>query len=397
MFVHVGHQAVVDASGHPVGYELLFRASGDAASAAVSDGDRATAQVLVTTFLDFGLHGLVGDRLAFVNLPRAFLVGELPLPFPAGQVVLEVLEHVTADAEVVAGVARLREQGHLIALDDVTAERSREDLLHLADYVKIDLQATESAALADLVRRCSGSGRRLIAEKVETAGQRDVCRALGVRLFQGYLTGRPQTLTSHSLTPSQTACLRLLSLLADPDVRTEEVVTALQADASLTVKVLQAANSAAAGLTRRPGSVHEAVVHVGLQTLQAWTVLMGLGSTGAGSEPLTAALARARMCQLLWGSSAYGSWAFLTGLLSGVTDALGISVPDLLSRVPVALPVSVALLDRDGPLGDVLTVALAYEAGRAAPCAVVAPADVRTAFLMARAWSADVGRAVTAA
>lgn len=397
MFVHIGHQAVVDVSGQPIGYELLFRASGQAISAEVLDGDRATAQVLVSTFLDFGLEGLVGDRLAFVNLPRAFLVGDLPLPFPPGQVVLEVLEHVPADPEVVAGVARLREQGHLIALDDVTAERSREDLLHLAHYVKIDLQETAPSALRDLVHRCSGAGRRIIAEKVETAEQKQLCRGLGVQLFQGYLTGRPQTLTSHTLTPSQQACLQLMSLLADPDVRVPDVVLALQADPSLTVKVLQVANSAAAGLTRRPGSVQEAVVQVGLQTLQAWTALMGLRATGDSGEPLTAALGRARMCQLLWGSSAFGSWAFLTGLLSGVMDALGVCGEVLLSHVPVAPPVRAALLDRDGPLGAVLATVLAYEAGEPAPDTVVLPDDVRAAFLRARAWSAGVGRVVTAA
>ncbi len=397
MFVHVGHQAVVDVSGQPVGYELLFRASGDAAGADVRDGDRATAQVLVSTFLDFGLQGLVGDRLAFVNLPRTFLVGDLPLPFPTGQVVLEVLEHVPADPHVVAGVAGLRKQGHLIALDDVTAERSREDLLHLADYVKIDLLGTDPASLPGLVRRCSGPGRRIIAEKVETVEQRALCRSLGVQLFQGYLTSRPQTLTSHSLTPSQQACLQLMSLLSDPDVRTAEVVTALQADPSLTVKVLQVARSAAAGLARRPGSVHEAVVHVGLQTLQAWTALMGLAGAGVTGEPLTAVLGRARMCQLLWGSSAYGSWAFLTGLLSGVTDALGVSEQELLRQVPVAAPVSAALLNREGPLGDVLTTALAYESGRTAPTTAVGADEVRAAFLSARAWSAAVCRVVTAA
>lgn len=361
MSVHVGQQAIVDASGLPVAYELLFRSSGGATSADVADGERATAQVLVTTFLEFGLHDLVGDRLAFVNLPRAFLVGDLPLPFCPGQVVLEVLEDVPADEAVVSGVTRLVEQGHLIALDDVTADRSRDELLHLAAYVKIDLLATDRDDLPALVARCAAPGRRVIAEKVETAEQLERCRHLGVELFQGYLVDRPRTLSQKSLTPSQLACVRLVTLLADPDVVTGDVVAAVEADPSLTVKVLQAANSTAAGLARRPSSVREAVVLVGLQTLQAWATLLSLG--GAGSAvPLAAALSRGRMCQLLAGEDD-ASAAFLTGLLSGLTEALGVPADVLLAQLPVARAVSDALLAGAGPLADVLTVVLAYEAG----------------------------------
>lgn len=397
MPVHVGQQVIVDRAGRSVGCELLFRAFGGAAGADVQDGDLATAQVLVATFLEFGLERLVGDGLAFVNLPRAFLVGDLPLPFPPGQVVLEVLEDVPADPDVLEGIARLVRQGHRIALDDVTAERSREELLHLAHFVKIDLLATDPADLPDLVRRCSGQGRQVVAEKVESDEQMQLCRSLGVHLFQGHLLGRPRTLTRQGLEPSQLACVRLLALLADQEVRTEDVVAALQADPSLTMKVLQVANSAASGLARRPGSVREAVLHVGLQTLQAWATLLSLGA-GAGSEPLVAALRRARMCQLLADPPASESSAFLVGLLSGLTDALGVPADDLLGQVPVAPQVSAALLHRQGPLGDVLTSALAYEAGpEQAPDSARGSASVeqaRTAFLLAQAWTVRAARGV---
>ena len=177
MSVHVGQQAIVDASGEAHGYGLLFRPSAGATAAGAFDGDAAIAHVLVATFLEFGLQDLVGDRLAFVNVPRAFLVGDLPLPFPAGQVVLEVLEDVAADAQVFAGIAELSAAGHPIALDDVTAERDRGDLLHLADYVKIDLLGTDPATVPELVRRSLGKGRRVVAEKVETSAQRELCSA----------------------------------------------------------------------------------------------------------------------------------------------------------------------------------------------------------------------------
>lgn len=387
MWVHVGQQAIVDAGGSPVAYELLFRSAADATSARVEDGDQSTAQVLVATFLEFGLRDLVGDLPAFVNVPRAFLVGDLPLPFPPGQVVLEVLEDVTADDEVVAGVERLVAQGYRFALDDVTARDGREQLLDLAQYVKIDLLGTDPAELPDLVLACRGGGRRLIGEKVETPEQLALCRSLGIDLFQGYLFSRPRTLTRRGLSPSSMACLRLVALLARSEVSTRDVVKAVTDDPAVTLKVLQAASSAAVGQVRRVSSVHEAVVLVGRETLQAWAALMALGGV-VSPVPLAAALARGRMAQLLAvDSAADPSSCFLVGLLSGLAAPLGLTLPALLDTLTVTEDVTQALLHDRGPLSPVLAGALAYERGAApAPQGAGGP-RARRAYLDGLCWS----------
>lgn len=394
MPVHVGQQVIVDARGATVAYELLFRAAADRADADVEDGDAATAQVLVATFLEFGLHGLVGDRTAFVNLPRAFLVGDLPLPFPPGQVVLEVLEDVPADPEVVAGVAALVRAGHAIALDDVTADKGREELLHLARYVKIDLLGTPVDELPDLVRRCSGNGRRLLAEKVETVEQYELCRSLGVDLFQGHLLGRPRTLTRSSLTASQLSCLRLVALLSRPGVSTDAIVAAVEADPALTVKVLQVAGSAAVAAVRPPTSVREAVLRVGRSTLQAWATLLTRSGSG-DAVSVEAALRRARMCQLLAdGRRLDDAAAFLVGLLHGLADALGTPLEELLGSLALAAPVVDALLHGRGPLADVLRAAQAYESGSLSLGPLATATEARTAYLSALGYAGRSADAV---
>src|ERR1700712_2339822 len=56
--VHLGRQPVYDADLAVVGYELLFRRAG-AVTAHVADPERATADVVVKTFADFGLDSVV--------------------------------------------------------------------------------------------------------------------------------------------------------------------------------------------------------------------------------------------------------------------------------------------------------------------------------------------------
>ena len=395
VWVHVGLQPIVDTGGSTVAYEILFRSASDATSAQVHDAEESTAQVLTATFLEFGLRDLVGDLLAFINMPRGFLVGRWPLPFDAGRVVLEVLEDVQADDEVVAGISRLAEAGYAIALDDVTATRGREELLHLADYVKLDLLDIDPADLPALLDRCAGAGRRIIAEKVETPAQLALCQGLGIGLFQGYLLARPTTLTTSSLGPSQLGCLRLVTLLAEPDAAVREIAAAVEADPALAFKILRAANSAAAGLPRRLSSVEHAVVLIGRDTLQGWATLMMLG-TPASETLLVAALVRARTCRTVAAHFAVDPAAsFLTGLLSGLAAPLGVTVPALLEQLPVSEDVCLALLDGVGPLAPVLAAVLAYQHGELPD--VTSPmtaAAMRHAYLDSVSWTQRARTAV---
>ena len=87
--VFVGRQPIYSRRLELYAYELLYRGD-DVDYADFSEGDRATSQVLLNTFTEFGLERVVGNHLAFVNLTRGFITGEYPLPVPRTQVVLEV-------------------------------------------------------------------------------------------------------------------------------------------------------------------------------------------------------------------------------------------------------------------------------------------------------------------
>ena len=78
--VHVARQPIHDVSGRLFGYELLFRDTALAGTAG-SDDDSATTSTILAAFSEFGGENLLGGKPGFINLTRAFLVGQLPLPF----------------------------------------------------------------------------------------------------------------------------------------------------------------------------------------------------------------------------------------------------------------------------------------------------------------------------
>jgi EAL and modified HD-GYP domain-containing signal transduction protein len=72
--VLVSRQPIYRADMREFGYELLFR-EGNQNVATFTEGDRATANIIVNTFMDIGLNEVVGKNLAFINFERNLILG----------------------------------------------------------------------------------------------------------------------------------------------------------------------------------------------------------------------------------------------------------------------------------------------------------------------------------
>lgn len=390
--IHVGRQAIYDASLELIGYELLFRADAGE-NIATASGAHATSRVIVNTFTEFGLDQLIGSRLAFINMTREFLVGDLPLPFEPGNTVLEVLETIDVDDEVVAGVSRLVAEGYAVALDDFAFTRGHERLLDLASYVKLEVLGVEPALLAAQVAACRD--RRdllLVAERLETPEELELARGLGFQLFQGFLLGRSQILSLDTLTPSKLRHIELVDHLSRKDTDIDEVTSIVSSDPALALRVLRAANSAASGLRQKVSSVHNALMLLGMNRLRHWLALMLVSDMGdADEECVSFVLVQARFCQALAESSgnASGDSAFTVGLLSGLADLLNIPPAALVSRLALDDELAGAIVEGAGRLGSVLATARGYLSGDASPFAdtAVDSRQLVNAYLSAVDWS----------
>ncbi len=393
--VHVGRQPIYDRERAVHGYELLFRADGDANDAGPAPGDLATTQVIVNTFTEFGLDRLVGNRLAFVNVTRPFVVNTMPIPFTADQAVLELLENVPADDTVLDGCAKLTADGYRLALDDFCWEPERLPLLKHATYVKTDVLGQDRAALAMALERTKEAGALAIAERVDDLETMELCAQLGYDLFQGYALLRPDVVSAQSVTPSHLACLQLMARLADPDIAVADVEDVVRTDLALNYRVLRAANAASTGLRRRVESIRDALVLLGLQRLRSWLLLMVLADSGKpNEEQLSTAMTRARTCELVAAEvrGVRPESAFIVGVLSGLDLVLGLPMEAVADRLPLADDLRAALVDRVGPLGEILDAVLAYERGDddAVAAAPFDAFELSRAYLSAVGWSLQV-------
>jgi EAL and modified HD-GYP domain-containing signal transduction protein len=388
----VGRQPIFDTRLDVRGYELLFRDPG----ATRPGGDAMTADVLVRAGLDIGLQNLVGNKLAFVNATRPFLVGEQEIPFPPEQTVIEILESVAHDAEAVDGCRRLSAQGYTLALDDYDWNDPDDPLLDLVSIVKLDVLALAPAQLELEVARCADLGVELVAEKVETHQQMKYCRDLGFELFQGYLLSRPEVVEGQALTPGRVTCLRVIGELCDPFAEAEDIQRIVETDAALSYRFLRLAGEGAArGLYRRISSVREGVVLLGYQRLRAWIMLMLLAGSSAGAnEQLHITMTRARMCELMATRLAprLADAAFTVGLVSALDLLLAAPLPRILEKLVLADELVDALLNKGGLLGRVLADVVAWEMGGEdlrLRCGL-SLASLERSYLEALAWATEV-------
>lgn len=360
----LARQPILGRDQRLVAYELLFRSAG-ACEANVTDHASATAAV-ISHASQLGLEAVLGGRMAFLNVDEVVLMSDFVRFLPNEGVILEILETVQATPEVIARVVELRALGFKFALDDVIA--ASEDvckLLDLADVIKVDVRGVERADLPGLVAKFQGTQKKLLAEKVETFEEFEMCLGLGFDYFQGFYFARPAILSGKKIAPSELVILRLLDLI-NSDAGNAEIEMAVKRDASVGLNLLRLVNTpAAGGAERRIDSLGEALARLGRDQLQRWLQILLYSQPGASVELnsplLQMASTRGKLLELMTeklhpGRRACADTGFTVGIMS-LTDALfSMSMEDILKTVVVPEEVRNALLKREGEFGEMLRV-----------------------------------------
>jgi EAL and modified HD-GYP domain-containing signal transduction protein len=363
----IARQPILDSSLGLYAYELLFRTSDSSDAPRDFDHDVATATVL-STGEALGISRLVGGQVAFINLPEKFLLEPDLLPLePESRVVLEVLEHVTLNDGVIAGMRTLAERGYMLALDDYVYHERFEQALDYVAIVKLDIPQIPQEEWAQEIQRLQSRGIRVLAEKVETNEEFELLADLGCDYFQGYFFAKPKVVSGKQLTPNKVALLELMSKINDPDIDIDTLSDLVSQDIALSLRAINYVNSAASALNRRVESVREAVVYIGRETIRRWVTLFLMAKVdNKPCELVTMALVRAKFLeQLARQCDQTDDDAFFTvGLFSQLDALMDTPMPELMKSLSLTDDLRAALGEHKGSKGEALELATALEHGR---------------------------------
>lgn len=333
-------QPILDAEGALVAYDLL-PGPGD-------DRTGATSRVLS----EVGLARAAGGAPALLHLAPGALLAMDPLPFgPEGVLLTVPAGHPHPDLP--GRLARLREHGYRIALDDWTPDSG---LTELASVVRLDARTAARPP----------AGLRAVAVGVDDHDVLGRCREAGFTLFQGDVVSRPRAVFGQRPPATSLAAVRCAAGLAGGEEGIDGLQRAISADPGLTVRLLRWLNSASFSLRCDIHSVRHAICLLGERTVRQWALLMVVAGVGQGRAPLvTIGLSRAHTCASI--AATLGAddadTHFSCGLLSVVDALLDQSMADALDGLPLAPDMRAALLEGTGGKGRVLGLARACERG----------------------------------
>ena len=364
---YLGRQPVLDRNQALFGYELLFRGSAQG-KAEIDSGLSASAGVIHHAS-QLGLPRAIGDATAFLNVDTEVLHSDMFAFLPRERTVLEIVGSVEPTDAVIRRMTELSQHGFRFAAEASAHGASLARLLPVIDYVKMDLRELPVVTLLSLAPRLRGTGKHLVAEKVETHNEYRTCLDLGFDYFQGYYFAKPTVIAGRKLSPSQAAVMHLMNLVTS-DADNAEIERAVKKDVTLGLNLLRLVNTPAAGAGRKIESVSQALILLGRRQLQRWLQILLYAEPGVRGHSLSPLLmlatTRARLMELLAqrlrpGQRNVADVAFTVGMMSLMDTLFCIPMQDVVEQIPVIGEVRHALLVRRGFFGELLRLAESIE------------------------------------
>ena len=351
------------------GYELLYRMQMTANGEPLLDNpDGASIEVLLAAFNSLSIEEVVGDKLAFINFTNNVILHHIP-PVPHKQLVIELLEDQDITPTLLRAIARLRQQGYKIALDDFSLTKETVSLINYADIIKVDVLNTPPETWANYMPELKKKGIILLAEKVETHEMFDHCCKLGFDLFQGYFFAKPKIITGRRIANNELSVLELVSRLSgrECDIDMDAITDIIIRDPVLSYNLLRTINSGLFYRSKEIGSIKYAITMLGLNRLNRWISLLALTTLEKKPQMLAVfAMTRARMCELLGQKLTSRESAndyFTLGLMSLMDAFVNLEMHELLKKISLPKVMEAALLRYDGDMGNILQTVIDYEGG----------------------------------
>lgn len=396
---YIGRAPVFDRRLDVVGFQLLvdsiepIEPDRDAA-----EGDRAPAprRVLTRALLEVGLDSLIGSRTGFVEVDLDVLDDGLHRALPQHRMVLELSGPIDREGEVL--LRQVREDGYTVLVDSIDGCERPGDVLQIAAGARVDLSSGDLDSVAAQLARWNPRAKLLVTG-LTSSDDVEPCRDRAASWLRGEVLRPVEVIDEPTVPASRIAVLELLAELERPDVDIDDIDRLVSIDLGMSYKVLRMANSSYLALERRVERTRDAVIYLGIDTVRAVAALLALSeATDHPPEIVHISLLRAKHCEEIAKvtNPALAHAAFTTGLFSGLDLLLGLSVDQVLDRIPVSDEIAEALRSRGGRLGRILSIVTAYERHdlSALAKADIEPGTVVIAYRHALNWAGRITKSL---
>ncbi len=363
--VFMARQPVFDRQMQVWGYRLLYRDSREADKAVMADELEATLRVMTSVTL-CNEEAFEREKLLISFSEEAVLVGAPYCMPPASTIVL-----ISAENDVtryyLEALGDLKASGYEIALSNFEGNSAYESLHLQANYLILDVLDKDHEELARLISSAQRFDVPLIAKRIEDHQTFELICDLGISYFTGFFFKRPKTMCARKLSPSNCSRLRLFEILKGDSPDFEKLAESIEADVSISHRLLALLNSPAFGFVQKVDSIRKAIVLAGWNQIRNWLRLLILTDVPAPektSELCSLAAQRAKFFELVareLGRENEADSYFLLGLFSLLEPMLDMSMADILKHLLLEDALKDALCGNDNEFSRMLELAESLE------------------------------------
>ena len=238
--------------------------------------------------------------------------------------------------------------------------------LNFAEYIGLTEQLMQGADVTKVVQYSKAKNRKVIAYGLAQPVSFDKCKTMIMDYYCGDFLFKPVIDDQIEIAANKLNLLELIRTLQQDDCDLQKISTIIQVDPLLSFQLIRIANSAAFSGGQPITSIEQAVTRLGLLNLKNWITLFSMKNvSNKPIEILESGLIRANMAEQLAKVSPNidSQSAYTAGLLSILDCLINKPMPELVSKISLSEDISSALINQNGPLGQLLALVIAYEAG----------------------------------
>jgi len=402
MDAYVARQPIFDRKKKIFAYELLFRNSLDNFMPKV-DEDMASSQILSSTYYTIGIDKITSGKRAFINFTQNLLEDMVPLFFPKSTTVVEILENVKPSAKVIEALKIIRQNGHVIAMDDFIFSKESIQFLQHVDIIKIDFKMTSYDLAEAVIKKVNDAGFKtlFLAEKIETNEEFQNALRMGFSYFQGYFFCKPEIIKGKQISTSQVSLLKITSEVNKENFDISVVEKFIARDVNISFKLLKYINSAYFKRMKEISTIKDALFMMGTDELKRFVTLMAVSQMNSSkpNELIYTSAFRAKFCELCGKASSRKNCPnelFTLGIFSLIDAILDQPMDKIMQQLPLLPRITEALIEKKGSMADYLKLTEAYEKADWAAvsnlCRIteINEADLPALYIDACSWSSEI-------
>ncbi len=329
-------------------------------------------EVLLDNLEHREIHRLLERRQAFIPVSPLLLNHALFEVLPSNKAiwVLERTEHLIDENEATQSrLQALKESGFRFAFHAESAVvEEMSPFMGLAEFFLLNVSSEDIPSITAAMSAVSKgvANARFMATNIQTHEAFQMCHKLQFTLFQGPFITRREHWNAPVMNASRVKILDLMNRVRK-GAEQSALASQLKLDPVLSVRLMRYVNSPGMGLLNKVGGIEQALMVMGRDKLYRWLTMVlftGGQPQGLDSALLENALVRARLAERL-ARHALPPKAqddvFVTGLFSLLDIVLRTPMEQVLKQINLPEDVTAALLQRKGPFGPYLDLAIACE------------------------------------